>query len=38
MKVTKRDGRVVDFKEDKIIKAIMKAFVEVYSDKVTSEM
>ena len=29
MKVIKRDGRVVDFKKDKIKNAIMKAFIEV---------
>ena len=34
-KVTKRDGRQVDFNEEKIVKAILKAFIEVDGD--TSE-
>ena len=29
MQVIKRDGRIVDFKKDKIKNAIMKAFIEV---------
>ena len=29
MKVIKRDGRIVDFKKDKIKNAIMKAFIDV---------
>lgn len=37
MTVTKRDGRQVEFDKDKIVKAISKAFVEVYST-VTDEM
>lgn len=37
MIVTKRDGRQVEFDKDKIVKAISKAFVEVYST-VTDEM
>lgn len=37
MLVTKRDGRHVDFDENKIIKAITKSFVEVY-DEVTADM
>ena len=37
MLVTKRDGRHVDFDENKIIKAITKSFVEVY-DEVNSDM
>ena len=32
MNVTKRDGRIVEFDKSKIVKAIMKAFVETYSD------
>lgn len=32
MNVTKRDGRIVEFDKNKIVKAIMKAFVETYSD------
>lgn len=38
MQVTKRDGRKVEFDSDKIVKAITKAFVEVYPDGVTEEM
>lgn len=38
MQVTKRDGRKVEFDSDKIVKAITKAFVEVYPDGVTGEM
>lgn len=38
MQVTKRDGRKVEFDSDKIVKAITKAFVEVYPDSVTNEM
>lgn len=37
MTVTKRDGRQVEFDKDKIVKAISKAFVEIYST-VTDEM
>ena len=37
MTVTKRDGRQVEFDKDKIVKAISKAFVEVYST-ITDEM
>lgn len=32
MNVTKRDGRIVEFDKSKIVKAIMKAFVETYLD------
>lgn len=38
MQVTKRDGRKVEFDSGKIVKAITKAFVEVYPDGVTGEM
>ena len=38
MKVTKRDGRQVEFSKNKIVKAITKAFIEVYPDNLTSEM
>lgn len=38
MKITKRDGRKVEFDSDKIVKAISKAFIEVYSDGLTDEM
>lgn len=37
MKITKRDGRKVEFDSDKIVKAISKAFIEVYSDGLTDE-
>ena len=29
MQVTKRDGRIVQFNKDKIIKALEKAFIEI---------
>lgn len=38
MKITKRDGRKVEFDSDKIVKAISKAFIEVYPDSLTDEM
>ena len=38
MKITKRDGRKVEFDSDKIVKAISKAFIEVYPDGLTEEM
>ena len=38
MKITKRDGRKVEFDSDKIVKAISKAFIEVYPDGLTDEM
>ncbi len=38
MKVTKRDGRQVEFNKNKIVKAITKAFIEVYPDDLTAEM
>ena len=38
MKITKRDGRKVEFNSDKIVKAISKAFIEVYPDGLTDEM
>lgn len=38
MKVTKRDGRQTEFSKNKIVKAITKAFIEVYPDNLTSEM
>lgn len=38
MKVTKRDGRQVEFSKNKIVKAITKAFIEVYPDDLTTEM
>ena len=38
MKITKRDGRKVEFDSDKIVKAISKAFIEVYPDGRTDEM
>ena len=38
MKITKRDGRKVEFDSDKIVKAISKAFIEVYPDGLTNEM
>lgn len=38
VKVVKRDGREVDFDKEKIIKAITKAFVEVYPESLTDEM
>ncbi len=38
MKVTKRDGRQTEFNKNKIVKAITKAFIEVYPDNLTSEM
>ena len=38
MQVTKRDGRKVDFDSDKIVKAVTKAFIEVYPDALTDEM
>ena len=38
MKVTKRDGRQTEFNKNKIVKAITKAFIEVYPDDLTSEM
>ncbi len=38
MKITKRDGRKVEFDSDKIVKAISKAFIEVYPDGLTGEM
>lgn len=38
MKVTKRDGRQVEFSKNKIVKAITKAFIEVYPDDLTAEM
>ena len=38
MKITKRDGRKVEFNSDKIVKAISKAFIEVYPDGLTEEM
>ena len=38
MKITKRDGRKVEFDSDKIVKAIGKAFIEVYPDGLTDEM
>ena len=37
MKITKRDGRKVEFDSDKIVKAISKAFIEVYPDGLTDE-
>lgn len=38
MQVTKRDGRKVEFDSDKIVKAITKAFIEVYPEALTAEM
>lgn len=38
MKITKRDGRKVEFDSDKIVKAISKAFIEVYPDGLTDDM
>ena len=38
MKITKRDGRKVEFDSGKIVKAISKAFIEVYPDGLTDEM
>ena len=38
MKVTKRDGRQVEFNKNKIVKAITKAFIEIYPDDLTAEM
>ena len=38
MKITKRDGRKVEFDSEKIVKAISKAFIEVYPDGLTDEM
>lgn len=38
MQVTKRDGRKVEFDSDKIVKAITKAFIEVYPESLTAEM
>lgn len=38
MKITKRDGRKVEFDSDKIVKAISKAFIEVYPGGLTDEM
>jgi ribonucleoside-triphosphate reductase len=38
LKITKRDGRKVEFDSDKIVKAISKAFIEVYPDGLTDEM
>lgn len=38
MKITKRDGRKVEFDSDKIVKAISKAFIEAYPDGLTDEM
>lgn len=38
VKVVKRDGREVNFDKQKIIKAITKAFVEVYPESLTNEM
>lgn len=38
MKITKRDGRKVEFDSDKIVKAINKAFIEAYPDGLTDEM
>ena len=38
MKITKRDGRKVEFDSDKIVKAISKAFIEVYPNGLTDEM
>lgn len=38
MKITKRNGRKVEFDSDKIVKAISKAFIEVYPDGLTDEM
>lgn len=38
MHVTKRDGRKVEFDSDKIVKAITKAFIEVYPEALTAEM
>ena len=38
MQVTKRDGRKVEFDSDKIVKAITKAFIEVYPEALTTEM
>lgn len=37
MTVTKRDGRKVDFDRSKIVKAITKAFVEVYPDELPED-
>ena len=37
MTVTKRDGRKVEFDRSKIVKAITKAFVEVYPDELPAD-
>lgn len=37
MTVTKRDGRKVDFDRSKIVKAVTKAFVEVYPDELPED-
>lgn len=38
MIVTKRNGNKVKFDKDKIVKAVLKAFIEVYPDGVTDDM
>lgn len=38
MIVTKRNGNKVEFDKDKIVKAVLKAFIEVYPDGVTDDM
>ncbi len=38
MIVTKRNGNKVEFNKDKIVKAVLKAFIEVYPDGVTDDM
>lgn len=38
MIVTKRNGNKVEFDKDKIVKAVLKAFIEVYPDGVTDNM
>ncbi len=38
MIVTKRNGNKVKFDKDKIVKAVLKAFIEVYPDGVTNDM
>lgn len=38
MIVTKRNGNKVEFDKDKIVKAVLKAFIEIYPDGVTDDM
>lgn len=38
MIVTKRNGNKVEFDKDKIVKAVLKAFIEVYPDGVTDDI